>query len=213
MNKLNGNIVNESKNKNINLSFGSYNLFLDKIGNLIIVGNIKNKNNEFFIAKMDSTNDRLIDYFILNFLNYEDNKFNFVKLAFFDNKVYIGSNLSNDLKGNYYPFLIEFDLDNYNANCYIFLNNNNYLDLPVNDVKVFSRAYVFLACGISNFGYIKFNINNPNDSTYFSYDFNDDPIVIYGSIFNGKDLFLLGGEINDKPSEISYAIIHKIKNP
>ncbi|MGB9637743.1 MAG: hypothetical protein ACP5RD_00105 [bacterium] len=216
LNKLNGNLINSIKNNpnKDNFYFEKYNLFLDKNSNLIIVGAIKNSNNQniqngqFFIAKMDFNNGKLIETFILNSVDSENNRFNFVKSCLFGNKTYIAFN--NNSKNKSSPSLIVFDLDTHNTNCYIFKDNN--LNFLINDIKYYDD-YLFLSGGVLNYGYIKFNINNPNDSSYFVYDYNDDPVIVYGSIFDGKHLFLLGGKVNNKAGQISDAIIYKIKNP
>jgi hypothetical protein len=228
INKIKGNIINnlfgnKAKDGKINISsLEVSNILIDSEKNLVLIAN-DNQNNpgKIFILKVNSKTGEIIQNNMLN-LDISKEELNFFSLAYVNaslvnNKTYIGVNLADDK--NFLPGLIVFDNINNNnsSKFYIFRDsvNDKYLNLYINSVRYYQDNYLFLTGGLYNLGYIKFDLTNPNNSQYFI-DENINDVVIYSEVFDGKRLFLLGGEVfkDLKPlGETASLVIFQINNP
>ena len=226
--KIKGNIINnlfENKAKDGKINISSLevsNILIDSGKNLVLIAN-DNQNNpgKIFILKVNSKTGEIIQNNMLN-LNISKEELNFFSLAYVNaslvnNKTYIGVNLANDK--NFLPGIIVFDNINNNnsSKFYIFRDsvNDKYLNLYINSVRYYQDNYLFLTGGLYNLGYIKFDLTNPNNSQYFI-DENINNVVIYSEVFDGKRLFLLGGQVfKDLKTlgETASLVIFQINNP
>ncbi len=208
-----------------------YNPNLGSIGNMPNLPNILNPTNisgsykRLFVIKLNSITGNIDNALILNLPLNRDNSYNSFRCApinstIINNKVYIGSTIIHNTQPKNWSSLNIFDLDNNKANYYIFKDSktDEYIKIVINDVKYYGDSNIlYLSGGVSNPGYIKFDLNNPNNSSYFLED-NIDNVVIYGNAYDRKNLFLLGGNLiqgkqENHPGQIAKLVIFKINNP